>query len=277
MGWVQCYNDHLSMTYVPGERNRLDQDLRTASVAICRGLYEFGPCQCNLSQMFDLLACSETELTSRLYTGFNERELNETTRQSIYEQYTTVGYKGTGIETVNLICMLTNAELTALLTFETFDETTELPQPKPTNELYILLRSQLEDKEKCDALRNKWDEFKPYFPKVKDADDRLVKRNKMLTAGTGQNRINSSFRVSQEVQHQDMFRRMERWTMTFWALAPRTVTKYISFENQGRDSCKQTILPSEMLFKFCEARNKFIAWDTPHKRWARLSEAEQVK
>jgi len=119
------------MTYVPGERNRLDQDLLTASVAICRGLYEFGPCQCNLSQMFDLLACSETELTSRLYTGFNERELNETTRQSIYEQYTTVGYKGTGIETVNLICMLTNAELTALLTFETFDETTT-----PTTQAY---------------------------------------------------------------------------------------------------------------------------------------------
>ena len=37
VGWVQCYNDHLSMTYVPGERKRLDQDLRTVSEAICRG------------------------------------------------------------------------------------------------------------------------------------------------------------------------------------------------------------------------------------------------
>ena len=175
---MKCYEDQLAMTYVPGERNRLDQDVRTASVAICRGLYEFGPCQCNLSQMFDLLACTETELTSRLYTGFNERELNETTQQSIYQQYTTVGYKGTGIETVNLICMLSNAELTALLTLETFHETTELPEPRPTNELYIILCSQLEDKEKCDILRKKWEEFKAYFLKVKDADDRQVYRNK---------------------------------------------------------------------------------------------------
>ena len=92
--------------------------------------------------------------------------------------------------------MLINAELTALLTLETFHETTELPEPRPTNKLYILLRSQLEDKEKCDRLREKWEEFKAYLPKVKDADNRLVKRNKMLTAGTGQNRVNSSFRVS---------------------------------------------------------------------------------
>ena len=69
-----------------------------------------------------------------------------TTRQSIYQQYTTVEYKGTGIATVNLICMLSNAELNALLTYEKFDETTELPEPRPTNELYILLRSQLKDR-----------------------------------------------------------------------------------------------------------------------------------
>ena len=73
-----------------------------------------------------------------------------------------------------------------------------------------------------------------------------------------------------------MFKRMERWTMTFWALAPRTVTKYLSFENQGRDSCKQTILPSELLFKFCESRNKFITWDAKHIRWACMTDAEQV-
>ena len=70
--------------------------------------------------------------------------------------------------------MLSNAELAALLTLETFYETTELPEPRPTNELYILLRSQLEDKEKCDILRKKWEEFKAYFPQVKDADDRQV-------------------------------------------------------------------------------------------------------
>ena len=105
-----------------------------------------------------------------------------------------------------------------------------------------------------------------YFLKVKDADNILMKHNEMLTASMGQNKVNSSFRVSQEDAHKDMFRRMMRWTMTFWALAPRTVTKYISFENEGRDSCKQTILPSELIFKFCESRNKFISWDTPHIR-----------
>ena len=88
----------MTVTYAPGERSRVDQDVRTASVAICRGLYEFGPCQCNMSQMFDLIACTEEELTNRLYTGYNERELNDTTRHSIYNIYTTVGYKGTGIE-----------------------------------------------------------------------------------------------------------------------------------------------------------------------------------
>ena len=77
----------MTVTYAPGERSRVDQDVRTASVAICRGLYEFGPCQCNMSQMFDLIACTEEDLTNRLYTGYNERELNETTQQSIYHVY----------------------------------------------------------------------------------------------------------------------------------------------------------------------------------------------
>ena len=121
----------MTVTYAPGERSRVDQDVRTASVAICRGLYEFGPCQCNMSQMFDLIACTEEELTNRLYR-YNERELNDTTRQSIYHIYTTVGYKGTGIESVNLICMLSNAELTALLTL---DDTTAFAEPKSTQEL----------------------------------------------------------------------------------------------------------------------------------------------
>ena len=73
-----------------------------------------------------------------MYTGYNERELNDTTRQSIYHIYTTVGYKGTGIESVNLICMLTNAELTALLTLDDFDDTTAFPEPKSTQELYTV-------------------------------------------------------------------------------------------------------------------------------------------
>jgi len=187
-----------------------------------------------------------------------------------------VGYKGTGIESVNLICMLSNAELTALLTL---DDTTAFPEPKSTQELYTLLRSSLEDREQCELLRNKWRTFKTFLPKVKDADDRLVKRTKMFTPGTGQNRCNAVERVSREAEHAEMFKRMERWTMTFWALAPRTVTKYLSFENQGRDSCKQTILPSELLFKFCEARNKFITWDAKHIRWAciYMTDAEQVR
>ena len=121
----------MTVTYAPGERSRVDQDVRTASVAICRGLYEFGPCQCNRSQMFDLIACTEEELTNRLYTGYNERELNDTTRHSIYNIYTTVGYKGTGIESVNLIYMLSL----------TLDDTTAFPEPKSTQELYTLLRS----------------------------------------------------------------------------------------------------------------------------------------
>ena len=127
---------------------------------------------------------------------------------------------------------LSNAELTALLTLDDFDDTTVFPGPKSTQELYTLLRSFLEDREQCELLRNKWRTFKTFLPKV--ADDRLVKRTKMFTPGTGQNQCNAVERVSKEAEHAEMFKRMERWTMTFWALAPRTVMKYLSFENQGR-------------------------------------------
>ena len=89
--------------------------------------------------MFDLMACTEEELSNRLYTGYNGRELNDTTRQSIYQIYTTVGYKGTGIESVNLICMLTNTELTALLILDDFDDSA-FPEPESTQELYTLSR-----------------------------------------------------------------------------------------------------------------------------------------
>jgi len=104
------------------------------------------------------------------------------------------------------------------------------------------LRSSLEDREQCELLRNKWRTFKTFLPKVKDADDRLVKRTKMFTPGTGQNRCNAVERVSKEAEKNG------KMDHDFLALAPRTVTKYLSFENQGRDSCKQTILPSE---RFC--------------------------
>ena len=144
------------MAYVPAEKNRVDQDLRTATVSICRGLYEFGPCQCNLSQLFHLLACTDSELSNnRLYQGFNERDLNSTTRDSIYDHYINVGYKGTGVETINNVVLLDNAELTALLTLEIFSAETELPEAKSKDELFALFRPQLEDPEKLNLLIQK--------------------------------------------------------------------------------------------------------------------------
>ena len=148
----------------------------------------------------------------------------------------------------------------------------QLPSlPKNMQELYTLLRSYLEDREKCEVLRKKWTTLKSFLPKVKDVDDRLVRRNKMFTPGTGQNRCNAVERVSKEAEKNG------KMDHDFLALAPRTVTKYLSFENQGRDSCKQTILPSELLFKFCESRNKFISWDAKHIRWVCMSDTEQVR
>ena len=145
------------MAYVPAEKNRVDQDLRTATVAICRGLYEFGPCSCNLSQLFHLLASTDSELSNnRLYQGFNERDLNSTTRDSIYDHYINVGYKGTGVETINNVVLLDNAELTALLmTLEIFSAETELPEAKTKDELFALHRPQLEDPEKLNLLIKK--------------------------------------------------------------------------------------------------------------------------
>ena len=49
-----------------------------------------------------------------------------------------------------------------------------------------------------------------FLPKVNDTDDRLVKRNKMFTPGTGQNRCNAVERVSKEAEHAEMFKRIER-------------------------------------------------------------------
>ena len=100
--------------------------------------------------------------------------------------------------------------------------------------------------------------FKPHFPKVKDADDKLRKRLKMMVLWSGQNCVGASYNVSRESDHSEMFTAMQRWTMTFWSLSPRAVTKYLSMENQGRDSCKQTILPSELVLRTTKGRNKII-------------------
>ena len=177
VGWLSIYKQHQQLAYVPAEKNRVGQDLWTATVAICCSLCEFGPCQCNLSQLFHLLACTDSELSNnRLYQGFNERDLNSTTRDSIYDHYITVGYKGTGVETTNNVVLLDNAELTALLTLEIFSAETELPKAKSKDELFALFCPQLEDLEKLNLLIQKWELFKPHFAKVKDADDKLGKR-----------------------------------------------------------------------------------------------------
>ena len=113
-------------------------------------------------------------------------------------------------------------------------------------------------------LIQKWELFKPHFAKVKDADDKLGKRLKMMVPWSGQNCVGASYKVSLEADHSEMFKAMQLWTMTFWSLSPRAVTKYlsVSMENQERDSCKQTILPSELILRAAEGRNKIIPWDS---------------
>ena len=88
---------------------------------------------------------------------------------------------------------------------------------------------------------------------------------------SGQNCVGASYKVSREAQHSEMFKAMQRWTMTFWSLAPCAVTKYLSMEH------KQTILPSELVLRAAEGRNKIIPWDSHHSRWCKLRETEQNK
>ena len=71
---VKLYNESKVYHYVPGNKLKVDQDLRTAMISLCRTLYELGPIQCNLSQVFPLLACTKNKLRDqRIYAGFNER------------------------------------------------------------------------------------------------------------------------------------------------------------------------------------------------------------
>ena len=58
-------------------------------------------------------------------------------------------YKGTGIEInqPHLHAHTCDTELTALLTLEKFDEQTVLLEPKSTQEMFILLRSQIKNRE----------------------------------------------------------------------------------------------------------------------------------
>ena len=68
--------------------------------------------------------------------------VTSTTRDSIYNHYITVGYKGKGVEAINNVVLLDNAELTAMLTLEIFTAETELPAAKTKDEFFALLRPQ---------------------------------------------------------------------------------------------------------------------------------------
>ena len=42
LGWVKLYNESKVYHYVPGDKLKVDQDLRTATISLCQTLYEFG-------------------------------------------------------------------------------------------------------------------------------------------------------------------------------------------------------------------------------------------
>ena len=49
----------------------MDQDLRTAKIAIMHAIYEYGPIPCNLSQVLVLIACTEDELKhNHMFGGY---------------------------------------------------------------------------------------------------------------------------------------------------------------------------------------------------------------
>ena len=50
-----------------------------------------------------------------------------------------MGYKGTGIESMNLICTFSNAGLTALLTLEKFDEQTQPLTLNPHRDIHYII------------------------------------------------------------------------------------------------------------------------------------------
>ena len=83
-----------------------------------------------------MLACTKSELRDqRICADLNERGLNDSTSESVFQKYKTLGYKGTGTVNVNHVCLLSDAELTAVCTLEIFYGTNKLPEPKPKIEL----------------------------------------------------------------------------------------------------------------------------------------------
>jgi len=159
-----------------------------------------------------------------------------------------------------------------LFALSQFDDSTVIPEPLPQLELYQLLREALEDRAKCTAFVERWEQFKHFFPKVPDADEKKAFRSKMFGCASGQNRMNSAHRMSTPEEGDAVwFKSMERWSMTFWKLMPRVLARYCSEENQGRDGCSQTKLPAEQILKACDSRNQLIAWDNNHIRWSSLS------
>jgi len=164
-----------------------------------------------------------------------------------------------------------------LLILASFDEESALPEPLSKLEIYAKLRAVLESTELCGDFVMKFKEFQPHFKKVKDADEKLGRRTKMFVPASAQNRMNATHRLGSDEGDQERFKSMERWTMHFWRLMPRTVARYISLENQGRDGQKQTILDAENILKAADNRNSLICWDRQHTRWSRLSEEAQIR
>ena len=164
--------------------------------------------------MLELLATSAEELCANpIYQGFNDRGLVDTTRESTLQNYMTVGYKWTGIETIGLVSLFSDADLTCLLSNDIFDNTTDLPVALDKQAIYEKLRAAFEDTAKCTVFLEKWRKFKPHFSKFKDNEDKLNRRNKMFVPWSGQNRVNAAGRFG-SVEEGDpiRFAAMQRWT-----------------------------------------------------------------
>jgi hypothetical protein len=275
--WCRLYEQ--AKQYKPGEnteqKRNADQDLRTATVSILRALYEFGPIACRLSQVLQFIASKTEDLKSNLHVGYNERGLVDATRDYTFEQYMTTGYKGTGNESVNLICMLTDSELTCLLTSQEPPSNMIMPQAVPKQTMYEMLRSIIENPDTIGDFVKKWETFCPYLPFVKDVEGQSRPRTHLFVPSSGQNRLNAASRVLEA--DPERFILMERWTMTFWSNMPRIASDYLSKETQDRDSCSQAIYDAEVIKKTLQDRHRLIRWDDKYVRWSLLSEGEQQR
>jgi len=275
LDWCGMYQK--AKLYKPGEmseqKRNADQDLRTATVSVLRGLYEFGPIACRLSQVLQLIACKTEDLKSDLHVGYNERGLVDATREFTFEQYMTTGYKGTGVESVNLTCMLNDAELTILLVEETFPVNQKMPDAWAKPKLYEQMRSLIENPENIADFVKKWQGFCPNYPYVKTMEGNNRQRTHLFVPSSGQNRLNAAARVLEADPAR--FQLMERWTMTFWSNMPRLASDYLSKETQDRDSCSQAIYDAELIKKALQDRGRLISWDPKYVRWSLLSELEQ--